>query len=127
MTQPGQISHGMPPRDNDVWRAIRDLQRKLDQQQAAMVKALSRLPSVMTVGTVPVTILAGDVKATKAVTFDTPFPAAPLVLAGSESAAYDGLANGFTTTGFTAIARHSDGTAVDSDTTVTVVWIAVRL
>lgn len=127
MSQPGQISHGMPPRDNEVWRQIKDLQRQLDQFRATTVKALSRLPNVMTAGSVTITIPAGSIKNNVAVTFNREFPAVPLVLAGAEGVAYDGSANGFTTTGFNAVARHSDGTAVDDDTDVAIVWLAIRV
>lgn len=127
MIQPGQVSHGMPPRDNEVWRQIKDIQRQLDQFRAQTTKQLSRLPSVMEAGTVTVTVPAGHLLGTAAVTFPTPFPATPLVLAGSETSIFDGVANGFTTTGFNAGARKSDGTNVGADTDVVVVWLAVRI
>ena len=39
MSQPGMISHGLPPRDNDVQRAIADLQRQVNQMSGSLVAA----------------------------------------------------------------------------------------
>ena len=39
MSQPGMISHGMPPRDNDVQRELADLRRRLNQMHGMIVQA----------------------------------------------------------------------------------------
>lgn len=39
MSQPGMVSHGLPPRDNDVQRSIRELERKMSQMHGMLVQA----------------------------------------------------------------------------------------
>lgn len=41
MPQPGLVGHGVPPRPNDVQRALRDLQRQIDQMHGPFVQAMN--------------------------------------------------------------------------------------
>lgn len=41
MSQPGMISHGLPPRDNDVQRDIAELRRRIQQMHGMIVQAIT--------------------------------------------------------------------------------------
>ncbi|HET6916946.1 MAG TPA: hypothetical protein VFH56_12720, partial [Acidimicrobiales bacterium] len=41
MSQPGMISHGLPPRDNDVQRELAELRRRIQQIHGMIVQAIT--------------------------------------------------------------------------------------
>ena len=41
MSQPGMISHGLPPRDNDVQRELAELRRRIQQMHGMIVQAIT--------------------------------------------------------------------------------------
>ena len=48
MSQPGMVSHGMPPRDNDVQRELADLRRRLNQMASRLSEVFNESQFITT-------------------------------------------------------------------------------
>lgn len=144
MSQPGQLSHGLPPRDpiSELARRNADLAKVVQQTQAALAQAIqantvliaaltASQPVIVTGATVAVAALAAGALAGSSVSFPATLPSAPRLVIADVTGFISGSSGtivkattSYTTTGFSATMLNtaSAGTATFSGLPITYIY-----
>lgn len=136
MSQPGQVSHGIPPRatTQELARRIADLDRDLKQTQAALAQAIQAHSTTLngawvqsdTTPTITAIAASAQKGAPQSVTFPVAYSGTPEVFCiGLANSIISTMVATVSTTGFQFVASWTDGSAAHSAAVLPFMWIAV--